>query len=188
MTTNNDPEDRTGRPRAPADPVPTTPDATASTPARASFSSNSSNRGSLLTSAVLSLACGCLGAWAYETYAAKPTAIESEPAGPSADRPAPALDTLEDRMARLQVQVAAIPKGPALADVETLRGRVASLDARLGISDKTLDALRAEVASLRILEGKATSAEVVVASARGTAHGVQGDGTAQDAAMGWGVG
>jgi hypothetical protein len=187
MITSIAPEDRTGLPRAVADPKPATPDATASNPARASTSSRSSNRGSLLTSAVLSLACGCLGAWAYETYAAKPTAIESEPADPSADRPATALDTLEYRMTRFQEQVAAIPKGPSLADLETLRGRVASLDARLGIFDKTLDGLRAEVASLRILEGKATSSDVVEASARGTPHVVQGGGNAQDAAMGWGV-
>jgi tetratricopeptide (TPR) repeat protein len=186
------PENRTRLPRAVADPEPTTPDATArdataSTPARASTSSRSSNRRSLLTTAVLSLACGCLGAWAYETYAAKPTVIGPEPADQSADRPAPALDTLEDRMARIQGPVAAIPEGPSLADLETLRRQVARLDARLGTVDKTLAALRAEVASLPVLEAKAASSAVVMASARGTAHDVQGDGNVQDAAMSWGT-
>src|SRR4051794_34822144 len=187
MTTNNDPEDRTGLPREPADPEPTTPDATASSPARASSSSNSSSRGSLLTSAVLSLACGCLGAWAYETYAAKPTAIESEPAAPSADGTAPTLEDLEYRMTRIQEQVAAIPKGPSLADLETLRGRVASFDADLGALDRTLDGLRAEVASLRLPVGKAASSNPAVASARRAAHDVKEDRNAQDAAMGWGT-
>jgi hypothetical protein len=164
MATETDPHDLTGPPHPAADPTPTTPTATAIPPPGASMLPGSPNRVVFLASAVLSLACGGLGAWAYGAYAAVPRAVPaSDP--PTADRPAPApedgwkefnarFDHFEARLNRLQDQVSALPKDPAPSELDALKARVAGLDARLAAVGKAPESARTGVTSPRSGEGR----------------------------------
>jgi hypothetical protein len=106
----------------------------------------------VLASVVLSLLCGGVGAWSYETYfkhyfntheaGAKPEAVAANPSPAPAPSQAPSdeavknLDqklgsfqkTVQDRVDRLEEQIGMIPKNQPAIDLKSLKDRVTELE------------------------------------------------------------
>jgi TolA-binding protein len=178
----NDPDRPSGRPEAPNIKSPGTSQPSGTSAWAQSPSSSEAARARspsawpiLLTSIVLSLACGGFGAWAFETYLKKKEPKPEVAAAPAAaPTPAPAsvgsdeaTKALKDQLASLQKsvqgridgveeQINAIPKEQYRTDIKDLKDRLAAVEKNIG-GGKSEGALEARVAALEKSEGHETT-------------------------------